>query len=89
MGMTLEKLWHEYIYSECSQINSEEEKGLIRKVAKLHEKANTLLNEKQKSATDEYVDALYDVQALYAKKAFFKGCEFALSFLLEIKNLNY
>jgi len=32
---------------------------------------------------EKYVDALCDLEALFVKKAFLKGCEFAVSFLLE------
>ena len=38
-------------------------------------------------ALEEYVDALCDIEALFAKKAFFKGCEFSTSFLLEVVGL--
>ena len=34
-------------------------------------------------AVEKYVDVLCDVEAFFVKKAFFKGCEFATSFLLE------
>ena len=46
-----------------------------------------MLNGEQANAVEKYVDALCDMQALFAKKAFVKGCEFAVSFLLETGKL--
>ena len=83
MKNTLEKLWNEYLLDECSAIDTEEERYLTKKTGELHEKTNILLNEDQKEAVQKYVDALCDIEALFAKKAFLKGCEFAVSFLLE------
>jgi len=34
-------------------------------------------------AVEKYVDALYDMEALHTKKAFFKGCRFSVSFLIQ------
>ena len=56
---------------------------LTRNAAELHEKANALLNDKQKETIEKYVDAVHAIEAFFTKKAFFKGCEFAVSFLLE------
>ena len=92
MKVTLEGLWNEYISDGCAVLSTEEEKRLTKMTVELHEKANALLNEDQKNAVEKYVDALCDVEALFAKKAFFKGCEFAASFLLEsgiLKNTNF
>ena len=86
MKETLEKLWNEYLLDECSAIDTDEERSLTKKTAELHEKANTLLNNAQKDAVEKYVDALCDIEALFAKKAFLKGCEFAVSFLAEAGN---
>ena len=83
MKQTLEKLWNDYLADECATINSEEERKLTKITAELHEKVNVLLNEEQKSAVEEYVDALYDVESLFVRKAFIKGCEFAVAFILE------
>ena len=83
MKNTLEKLWNEYLLDECSAIDTEEERYLTKKTGELHEKTNILLNEDQKEAVQKYVDALCDIEALFAKKAFLKGCEFAVPFLLE------
>ena len=86
MKQTLEKLWNDYLADECATINSEEERKLTKITAELHEKVNVLLNEEQKSAVEEYVDALYDVESLFVRKAFIKGCEFAVAFILEAQN---
>lgn len=86
MKKTLEKLWNEYLVDECAVIDTDEERKLTKRVAKLHEKANALLNKEQEDAVEKYVDPLCDVEALFVKKAFCKGCEFAVSFLLEVIN---
>ncbi len=87
MKETLEKLWDEYLWEKCSALNTDEERNLTKKTIELHEKAYALLNKDQQDAIEKYVDALYDVEALFVKKAFFKGCKFAVSFLLEAWNL--
>ncbi len=84
MKKTLEDLWNEYLLEECAAIESEEERNLTKKTAKLHESANALLNNEQKEAVEKYVDALCDLEALFAKKAFLRGCEFSVSFLSEL-----
>ena len=87
MKQTLEKLWNDYLLDECSMIDTDEERMLTKKVAELHESANILLNKDQQDAVEKYVDALCDIEALLVKKAFLKGCEFSVSFLLEARNL--
>ena len=84
MKETIEKLWNEYFSEQCAEINTEEERNLTRKAVELHEKVRALLNKEQEDALEKYVDALCDIEALFAKKAFCKGCELAASFLLEI-----
>ena len=86
MKETLEKLWNEYLFDECAAIDTDEERELTKKAVELQEKANALLNKEQKEAVEKYVDILCDVDALFVKKAFFRGCEFAVSFLLESGN---
>ena len=86
MKETLEKLWNEYLMDECAAIDTDEERLLTKKTVDLHEKANTLLNKEQADAVEQYVDALCDIEALFVKKAFCKGCEFAVSFLLDAQN---
>lgn len=87
MKQTLEKLWNDYLLDECALIDTDEERMLTKKVAELHERANILLNKDQQDAVGKYVDALCDIEALFVKKAFCKGCEFAVSFLFEARNL--
>ena len=87
MKKTLEKLWSEYLSSECAVIDTDEERILTKKAAELHEKADALLDKEQRAAVEKIIDALCDVNAIFTKKAFFKGCEFATSFLLESGNL--
>lgn len=86
MKKTLEKLWNDYLSDECAKIDTDEERSLTKKTSELHEKANTLLNKDQKDSVEKYVDALCDLETLFVKKAFLKGCEFAFSFLLEAGN---
>ena len=87
MKERLEKLWKEYLMEECAAIDTDEERALTKKAAELHEKATALLNEEQEDAVEKYVSALCDLENLFAKKAFLKGCEFAVSFLTEAGNL--
>ena len=87
MKKTLEKLWNEYLFSECAVMDTDEERMLTKKAAELHEKADVLLDEEQRAVVEKIIDALCDVNAIFTKKAFFKGCEFATSFLLESGNL--
>ncbi len=82
MKETLEKLWNEYLWEKCSEIDTDEERRLTKYAAELHEKASASLSKDQEAAVEKYVDALCDIQELFVKKAFFKGCEFAVSFLL-------
>ena len=79
----LEKLWGEYFWDKCAVMDTKEERELTKRAAELHETANALLNKEQKDAVEKYVDALCDAEALFMKKTFFKGCEFAVSFILE------
>ena len=86
MKKTLEKLWNEYLLDECSSLDTDEGRNLTKKAAELHKKADSLLNKEQKDAVESYVEALYSIESFFVKKAFFKGCEFAVSFLLEALN---
>lgn len=86
MKETLEKLWDEYLLDESAAIDTEEERNLTKKAVELHERAILLLNTDQKDSVEKYVDALCDLESLFVKKAFVKGCEFAISFLLEAGN---
>ena len=83
MKKTLEILWDDYLCEQCSMIESDEERKLAEKALYTHEKLNNLLNREQWEAVEKYVDMLCNVQALFEKKAFIKGCEFTASFILE------
>ena len=87
MKKILETLWNEYLCDKCAAIDTDEERNLTKNAIALHEKVNALLNEEQQDVVEEYVDALYDIEDVSIRKAFFKGCEFAVSFLLEAGNL--
>ena len=86
MKETLEKLWNDYLLDECSAIDTTGERSLTEKAAELHKIINDCLNSEQQITLESFVDALCDTQSLFAKKAFFKGCEFALLFFLEATN---
>ena len=83
MKETLERLWNEYLSDKCAVIDTDAERKLTKKTLELHQKATALLNREQEEAVEKYVDALCDLETLFAKKAFFQGCEFAISFLWE------
>jgi len=87
MNNGLDKLWHDYFSEICAAIETEEEKKRTKIAVELHERANELLDEHQKAAVERYVDALCDVEALFAQKAFLKGCQFAALFLVETRAL--
>ena len=86
MKELLENLWNDYLMEKCAVIDTEEERELNKIAAEMHENLNNLLNKEQKDALEEYVDAVFDGEAVFVKKAFFKGCEFAVSFILEAGN---
>jgi len=86
MRETLEKLWTDYLVDECALIDTDEERNTTKMISDLHEKAYSLLNKEQRDAVQKYVDALCDAEALFVKKAFLKGCEFSVSFILEASN---
>lgn len=87
MKETIGKLWDDYLLDECAAINTDEERELTKNALALHEKADLLLNQEQRDSVEKYVDALRDIEAQFVKKAFLKGCEFAVSFLLESRIL--
>ena len=86
MKKTLEKLWREHFAEECATIDSEEERRLLKMAAETHKKANELLTKEQSDMIEKYIEILYEIQSFFGKKAFFKGCEFAISFLFEAGN---
>ena len=85
---TIERLWNEYFSEECAQINTQQEKELIKKIVKMQESVNQSLSNEHNELIQNYIELLYDIQALFVKKAFFKGCEFSASFFYTIKNIN-
>ena len=82
MKEILERLWDEHLFAECAAMDTDEERALARTSVALHEKVRALLNKGQEEMVESYVDALCDMEAHFIKKAFFKGCEFAITFLL-------
>ena len=87
MRETLEKLWDEYFAEECAVLRTEEERALVKKAAELQKTADASLTKEQSEVVQKHMEALYEMQGFFVKKAFFKGCEFATSFLLEVKIL--
>ncbi len=83
MRETLEKLWNEYFAEECAALDTEEERALVRRAAEAHKTANELLTKEQGAVMEQYVETVYEIQNCFGKKAFVKGCEFAVAFLLE------
>ena len=86
MKKTFEKLWNDYILDECAEIDSEEERTLLKNVIEKHKTINDLLTNEQSDLVEAYVDALCEMQSFFARKAFYKGCEFTASFLFEAWN---
>ena len=86
MGKTLENLWDEYLMDKCALIDTDEERRLTKKASELHEELNALLNKEQENATERYVDAVLALEAMLVRKAFLKGCEFAVAFITEAGN---
>jgi len=87
MNEVIENFWEEYYAERCSLVDTEEERYSINKISKLHDKVNALLTQDQKDAMEQYVEALYENQGICVKKAFFKGCEFAVSFVAITKHI--
>ena len=86
MKETLEKLWYEYLADECAVIETDKERERAKKAIKLHEELNSMLTKEEIEAVEAYVNSLYEINGDFAKKSFFKGCEFAISFILEAGN---
>ena len=83
MTETIEKLWNEYFAESCSGIETAEEKVLIKRVIETHKALHVLLTKEQNDTMETHMEAVYEMQGSFVKKAFMKGCEFALSFALE------
>lgn len=86
MKQILEKIWDEYFAEECALIDTMEERVLVKRTGEMHKAANELLTEEQRKVVEKYIEALYEIQSCFVKKAFFKGCEFTTSFLFEAGN---
>ena len=86
MKETLEKLWCECFAEECAAIKNDEDRALVRRAVEMHKIAEESLTKEQCDRVEKYAEALYDIQGTFVKKAFFKGCEFTASFLLEAGN---
>ena len=84
MKKTLDNLWEKYFCEECAIMDTEEERALTKKAADLHKNANALLSKDQENAMEEFICALYDLQALFVKKAFFKKILAATSCLRQL-----
>ena len=83
MKKALEKIWSDCFAEDCAAIETDEEKELAKKTAELCKEVNKMLTEEQKSAAQKYMDAIYEMQSVFVKKAFFNGCVFALRFAFE------
>ena len=83
MKETLEMLWNARFEEKCALIRTKEEKLLAKKVAATHRTAVRSLTAEQSELVEEYVEALHEMEHYFLKRAFFDGCEFAVSFLLE------
>ena len=83
MKEKLEKLWNEYFFEECSVIETEEERSLLKNLSTMREAACRSLTKEQNEAVEKSIEALYKMQGAFIKKAFFKGCEFAVSIIIE------
>lgn len=83
MKETMERLWHDCFEEDCSTLNSEQEKALMKEAARLRESFEHEMTKEQIAVTQAYSDVLCELQIIFAKKAFLKGCEFTASFLFE------
>ncbi len=80
MREDIDRLWYEYFSEECAQIDSMEEKAIVKKVAEMHKTVDDLLTNEQRCAVEKYIEVMYELQGYCIKKAFFKGCKFTVSF---------
>ena len=87
MKEIFDNLWSEYLAERCAVIDTDYERALAKQTVKLHEVANELLSTEQIAAVEKYIDSLCDIQGAFVKKAFVKGCEFALALLFEFRAL--
>lgn len=83
MKSMLDKLWSEYFSEECSRIESDEERTAIKHLAELNKSVSESLDREQRESLERYIEEVFAQEGIFIKKAFFKGCEFTLSFLFE------
>ena len=83
----IDKLWNEYFFEKCSTIDTEEEREILKRAVKFQKCLDELLTAEQNAAVERYVEVLHEMQMQSCKKAFFKGCEFALAFLSKSNGL--
>lgn len=86
MKKTIERLWNEYLADDCAEMKSEEEREATKTALELHDTVNRLLNDEQREWVKKYVDAIYELNTHFTRKAFEKGCKFTASFLFEATN---
>ena len=79
----LEKLWDEHFSEECATVDTEEERELLLRAGNFHKALNESLSPEQREKVEKYIEATYEVQGIFLKKAFFLGCKFGVSFLLD------
>ena len=84
MKNAMNKLWDEYFNEECAVIDTDEERAILRTVIESEEAACASLTQEQRERVEEYAEAIYKGEGAHVKKAFFKGCEFAASFLVSL-----
>ena len=68
MDLLTEKLWNEYFAEECSRLDTNEERELIKKAGKLHELMNETLSIEHRETMEEYIETSYAIQRLFTKK---------------------
>lgn len=83
MKYMLKRLWNEYFSDKCAKLTTEEEKELANRALGLHQAVVSILTQEQLKSVENYIDILLEMQSVWVKKAFAKGCEFSVSFLLE------
>ena len=86
MKETIKKLWREYLADENAAIKDERERKLTERAGKLHDDLAVLLSKENYGAVEGYLEVLNELTILTEEKAFLKGCEFAVSFLLDAGN---
>ena len=84
MNPTLEILWNEYFAEKCAELDTNEERALVKEVAEMHKSIDNLLTKEQSNILEKYIETLHQFHACECKKAFFKGCGITAGFLFEV-----